>query len=184
MIARLRRWRDLARDTRGVALIEFAMVLPILLILYLGSVQLQDGIACKRKVTIATRATADLIAQNASGSTTKSDVDNSLAAATQVMAPYRSDRAVIRLTHITIDNMMRVRIDWSRARNGLPETPGTLSNIPLAMRVPGVSFIVAHVTYNYRPPANFGFVKPIALDDFLVMLPRNSQTITCSDCNT
>lgn len=184
MTARLRRWRDAARDTRGLALIEFAMVLPILLILYLGSVQLQDGIACNRKVTIATRATADLIAQNASGTTTKADIDNSLAAATQVMAPYRADRAVITLTHVTIDPLLRIKIDWSRGRNGPAETQATVTNIPLGMRVPGVSFIVSHVTYNYRPPANFGFIKPIALNDFLVMLPRNSQTITCSDCNS
>lgn len=185
---RLRFWRDLARDTHGVALIEFAMVMPILLILYLGSVQLQDGIACNRKVTIATRAAADLIAQNASGSTTKADIDNSLAAAAQVMAPYRSDRAVISLTQVTVDPTLQLRIVWSRARNGPAHQPGTVislppgMNLPLIMRVPGLSVIVAHVTYNYRPLANFGYVKPIAFQDYIVMLPRNTLTILCTDC--
>ena len=182
MIARLRRLRAIGADTRGLALIEFAMVLPFLLILYLGSVQLQDGIACNRKVTIATRATADLIAQNATGKTTAKEIDNSLAAATQVMAPYRADRAVIRLTQVTVDNMLQLHIDWSRGLNGPPETAATLYNVPMSMRVPGVSILVARVTYNYRPPANFGFIKPIALQDALVMLPRNSQSISCTDC--
>lgn len=182
MIARRRRLRRIGRDTRGLALIEFAMVLPVLLILYLGSVQLQDGIACNRKVTIATRATADLIAQNATGITTARDIDNSLAAATQVMAPYRSDRAIIRLTQVTVDDHFQVRIDWSRALNGLPDTPGTVLTLPPAMRFPGVTVLVAHVTYNYKPPSNFGFIKAIPLDDYLIMLPRNSQSITCTDC--
>lgn len=184
MIAALQRWRAAVQDARGVALIEFALVLPILLVLYLGSVQLQDGIACNRKVTIATRAAADLIAQNASGTTTSKQIDDSLAAAAQVLAPYRSDRAVIRLTQITVDHEFRFHIDWSRARNGAPDTVAALSDLPNEMRIPGLTVLFARVTYDYRPPSNFGFIKPILLRDHLVMLPRNSTSITCSDCHT
>ena len=43
---------------------------------------------------------------------------------------------------------------------------------------------MAHVTYNYKPPSNFGFIKPISFNDYLVMLPRNTPTITCTDCQT
>lgn len=186
MTGRRMRWpcplRALRRDRRGLALIEFAMILPILLILYLGSVQLQDGISCNRKVTIATRGVADLIAQNATGSTTQREIDNSLAAATQVMAPYPAARAMIRLTHVTIDNNYQARVDWSRALNGIPDVKGTVATIPTQMRVRGVSFLIARVTYAYQPPTNFGFIGPIKLGDSLIMLPRNSSAVTCVDC--
>lgn len=182
MIGIARRWRTLSRDTRGLALIEFALVLPILLILYLGSVQLQDGIACNRKVTIATRATADLIAQNATGTTSAREVDNSLAAATQVMAPYPGSRAVIRLTQVTVNSRSQALVDWSRARGGQADPKGTAIAIPAQMRVPGISFLFARVNYGYRPPTNFGFIGPINLGDTLIMLPRNSSTIICADC--
>ncbi|WP_447411811.1 TadE/TadG family type IV pilus assembly protein, partial [Clostridium perfringens] len=58
----------LRRDRRGTVLVEFAVMLPVMLVLWMGSLQIEDGIACNRKVTIATRAVADLVAQNVSGS--------------------------------------------------------------------------------------------------------------------
>lgn len=186
MIARTLAFRHLPRavacDARGLALIEFALILPILLVLYLGSVQLQDGISCNRKVTIATREVADLIAQNAAGTTTQREIDNSLAAATQVMAPYSATRAMIRLTHVTIDNGSQARVDWSRALGGTADVKGSVMTIPSQMRVRGVSFLIARVTYAYQPPTNFGFIGPIKLGDSLIMLPRNSSAISCVDC--
>lgn len=56
MIPSVPRFVAALRDRRGVAMVEFALILPVMLVLYLGGAQLQDGIACNRKVTIATRA--------------------------------------------------------------------------------------------------------------------------------
>nr|WP_277924505.1 TadE/TadG family type IV pilus assembly protein [Sphingomonas sp. CROZ-RG-20F-R02-07] len=174
--------RKLATDTRGLALIEFAIVLPILLTLYLGGFQLGDGIACSRKITIATRAIADLIAQNQSGSTTASEVDSNLSAATQVLAPYAASNAVIRITEVGTDYNLKTTVQWSRAANGAAYKPGAVATIPLAMRIPGTYFLFAETSYAYTPSVNFGFVNAMNLSDSLYMLPRNSNSITCTDC--
>ena len=50
----------LRRDTRAVALIEFAVVAPTLILLYLGSFVITDMISCNRKVTIAARELTDM----------------------------------------------------------------------------------------------------------------------------
>lgn len=47
-----------------------------MLILYLGGVQLQDAMACKRKVTITARAAVDLISQNTTGQMTGAEVQS------------------------------------------------------------------------------------------------------------
>lgn len=174
--------RTLAGETRAVALVEFALVLPVAVTLYLGATQLQDGIACNRKVTIATRTIADLIAQNQTGSVTASEVDSDLAATTQVLAPYASSAAEIRISEVYTDWNRRTTVQWSRSLNGDPYQEGSVASIPTAMRIPGTYFLIADLQYDYTPPTNFGLIGPITLTDSLIMLPRNSSKIDCADC--
>ena len=73
---------------------------------------------------------------------------------------------------------------WSAAAAGVSpwDVKGTVATIPTQMRVRGVSFLIARVTYAYQPPPNFGFIGTIKLGDSLIMLPRNSSAVTCVDC--
>ncbi|NDU79348.1 pilus assembly protein, partial [Actinomadura sp. DSM 109109] len=66
--------RRLFRDERGIALVEFALSVPLLLLMFIGSYQLTDAISAYRKVTTATRAIADLSSQYTTVS--NSDLDN------------------------------------------------------------------------------------------------------------
>ena len=45
----------LARDRRGVSAVEFALVAPLMIGLYLGCVEISDGVAADRKVTLTAR---------------------------------------------------------------------------------------------------------------------------------
>src|SRR3546814_4120511 len=50
----------LARETRALGAVEFAMTAPFLILLYVGGFQLMDAISAYRKVTVTTRSLADL----------------------------------------------------------------------------------------------------------------------------
>ena len=50
-------------DERGVSAVEFAMLLPLMLTLYLGAVEISQGIGADRKVTLTARTVADLVSQ-------------------------------------------------------------------------------------------------------------------------
>ena len=52
-----------AQDRRGVSAVEFAMLLPLMLTLYLGTVEISQGVGIDRKVTLTTRTVADLASQ-------------------------------------------------------------------------------------------------------------------------
>ena len=172
----------LTADQRGMALVEFAVTLPILLTLYLGGYQVGDGIACSRKVTITTRAIADLVAQNQSGTTTASEIDSNIAAATQILAPYAASNATIRLTEVYTDVNAKTTVQWSRANNSGAYKSGAAVTIPVNLQIPGLYLLYAEVQYAYTPSTNFGFINAMPLNDTLFMIPRNTTRIDCSDC--
>jgi Flp pilus assembly protein TadG len=169
-------------DARGVALVEFALILPVMLILYLGGVQLQDAMACKRKVTITARAAADLISQNTTGKMTGAEVQSNLVAATQVMQPYSAGDAQVRVSEVSTDAKGNTSVVWSRGLGIPPYSKGQAVDIPSAMKTPNATFLLAQVNYAYRPPTSFGQFGPMTLSDSLWMVPRNTDQIACPDC--
>ena len=88
--ASIRAARDLAgrfwRAENGVALIEFAFTLPVMVILYLGSIVVTQGMMTDRKVTLLTRALGDIVAQDTT--VTATERDEIFNAARVVMTPY------------------------------------------------------------------------------------------------
>ena len=75
-----------ATDRRGVSAVEFAMLLPLMVTLYLGSVEISQGVGIDRKVTLVSRTVADLASQVSTIAGT--DMTNILNAATTVVQPY------------------------------------------------------------------------------------------------
>lgn len=173
MIARLTgRLRD---DRRGMALIEFAFVAPVLLLLFVGGFQLLDAISAYRKVTTTVRSLADLTTQ----STKMSDVDAStiLAAATQVMAPYSPAPARLRITEVKMDGTGVATVAWSRSRNTGAYNQGDPVNVPANIRVANTCLILAEIQYNYAPRFASGILGPYTFADKVFMSPRNSSEI-------
>ena len=77
-----------ARDQRGVSAVEFAMLLPLMLTLYLGAVEVSQGIGIDRKVTLTARTVADLASQVSS--INNADMTNMLNASAAVIAPFHA----------------------------------------------------------------------------------------------
>ena len=74
------------KDERGVSAVEFAMLLPLMITLYLGTVEISQGVGIDRKVTLTTRTVADLASQVSSINNT--DMTNLLNASASVISPY------------------------------------------------------------------------------------------------
>jgi Flp pilus assembly protein TadG len=173
------RWRRalvaLRRNTKGVALVEFAISLPFLLLLYVGGYQLSDAIACNRKVTTTARALADLTSQYAVLST--ADADMILNAAVQVMMPYRSANATFRITQLYTDANGVTTVQWSRAKNGTAMTVGARVALPATIAVNDNYLIYSETSYTYSPAARIGLTTPLTLADTTYMSPRVSTSV-------
>src|SRR5690242_13619601 len=82
-----RRVGDLAHDCRGVAAIEFAMIVPIMLLLFFGTVEVSSAVAVKRKLVLVARAASDLTSQSPD-SVKAADMQNAFAASGAIILPY------------------------------------------------------------------------------------------------
>jgi Flp pilus assembly protein TadG len=170
-----RRLARLAGDERGVSAVEFALLLPLMLTLYLGAVEVSQGIGADRKVTLTTRTVADLVSQ-VSG-LTASDMTNSLNAASAVMAPYSSSNLKVTVTSVKIDANSNATVDWSATMNGTARSKGSTVTLPTALLIANTSLIWSEVQYTYTPTIGYVISGSLTLKDQIYMRPRMSDSI-------
>ncbi|WP_137679296.1 TadE/TadG family type IV pilus assembly protein [Aurantiacibacter suaedae] len=113
--------RRLLSCTRGVALVEFAYALPLMLLLYFGAMTVSELIAVNRKVTVATRSLADLVSRTISPAIIYNDpnavgANNLLSASAVAMAPYKLDAATQQISLLRVCDATRAYVVWTRAR--------------------------------------------------------------------
>lgn len=165
----------LGADRRGVSAVEFAFVLPMLLLIYVAGYQFSDAISAYRKVTIATRAIADLTSQYVT--VTDSELDEILAATQQIMTPYSPDNATSIVSEITVDNDGNATVTWSRPRNGAGLAVGQPYALPDDIKQPNTTLIVATMAYNYVPKIASGLIGTLTMHERIIMSPRRSSSI-------
>lgn len=141
--------RRLRRDTRGVAAVEFAMILPAMLAIYFGIVETGQGVMIDRKVTQLTRSLADLTAQASTISNT--EMGNIFDAAQTVMMPYTAVAPKMSIHHIVIDSAGVAKVCWSEERNSTKFARGTTVTIPADLRLPNTSIVMAQASYAFTP---------------------------------
>jgi Flp pilus assembly protein TadG len=174
----LRAIRRFAREHRGVSAVEFALLLPVMLTIYLGGSEVTQGITIKRKTTIATRTIGDLVAQDVS--VTNAEIAAIFAATAAVLAPYPAANLKIVVSSVAIDNNNVARITWSDATGGATaRVPNTTVALPTGLnQFPNTSLIWAEAEYTYTPPIGYMITGPMKLNDELFLRPRLVTTIT------
>nr|WP_295668524.1 TadE/TadG family type IV pilus assembly protein [Sphingomonas sp.] len=167
--------RRFAQDQRGIALVEFAFVLPFLVLLFIGGFQLMDAISAYRKVGNTVRTLADLTTQNTT--ITASQADEILAASQQVMAPYSPASAILRITQVQFDAAGTATVSWSRALNGTPYVTGSAFIAPPQIVQAGRYVVYSEIYYTYTPRIASTLIGTIPLSQTIYMSPRNSAFI-------
>lgn len=175
--ARARRQiRRLLRDKRGVSAVEFAMLLPLMVTLYLGGVEVSQAVAIDRKVTLLARSLADLVAQATNIS--NSDSTNILAATASIVAPYSDSKLKITVSSVKIDNNGVAKVCWSDTKGGTARAIGSTVTLPAALNTANTSLIWAESEYAYTPAIGYVITGTMNLKDQIYMRPRLSETVT------
>ena len=145
----MRRMR-LMRDRRGVSAVEFALIAPVMIGLYLGIAETGNAITVYRRMSAVASTAADLAAQTKS--VTTADLDDIVEAASAIMTPYDSDKPLkIVLSSVVADQSNKGKVAWSYAKNGSPRAVDFGYAVPDGLTEPASSVIVAEITYAFTP---------------------------------
>jgi Flp pilus assembly protein TadG len=170
-----RRLRRFTADERGVSAVEFAMLLPLMLTLYLGTVEVSQGIGADRKVTLTARTVGDLVSQTTS--INNAEMSNSLNAAAAVMAPFPSSNLAVTVSSVSIDANGNATVDWSDTLNGTAHAKGSTVTLPAALNIPSTSLIWSEVHYAYTPVIGYVISGTLNLKDEVYLRPRLSAKV-------
>ena len=181
LLARMRRpLRRFLRDKRGVSAVEFATLLPLMITLYLGGVEVSSAIAVDRKVTQVARTLGDLVAQSTSINAT--DMTNILNAASSVVQPYSPSLIKVTVSRVDIDANAVAKVVWSKTLNGSARAAGSTVTLPAALNTANTSLIWAESQYGYTPTIGYVITGTMTLKDQIYMRPRLSDTVACNAC--
>ena len=166
----LGRIKRIARDQRGVSAVEFALLAPVMVGLYLGCVEISEGVGADRKVSLTAAALANLTAQ--AQNLTATDMTNILDASGAIIVPFSASLLKMTVTCLKIDANKNVTVKWSVTRNGTADS-GSMT-IPSALAVANSFLILAKTSYAYTPVVGYTITGTITLSDQMYMSPRIS----------
>jgi Flp pilus assembly protein TadG len=183
----------LLADCSGIAATEFALIVPIMLVMFFGTVEISSGVAVDRKITLAARALADLTSQtqaptpqSAWAQVDDNYVQNVFTASIAILAPYSPTPTKATLSEVYVDSSKIAKIQWSKAATiASGATQATLAAssrnagdvvtnvVPSTLLVPQTYLIFSEVSYLYTPAVGYVMGQAgVTLSDVAYTRPR------------
>jgi Flp pilus assembly protein TadG len=167
--------RLLASQSGGLAAIEFAIILPLMLLLYLGSFEIAQAVSLKRQVALTASTVANIVTQYATISKT-GEMPDILDASSVVLTPYPVSNAIVVVSCITVDGNGKATVTWSQALpSGDARSTGQPVTLPPGLDVPNTSVVLGETTYAYSPLMDFMHIGTLNLYSSVYMSPRSSS---------
>jgi Flp pilus assembly protein TadG len=169
---------ELLQDRRGIAATEFAVIVPIMLVMFFGTVEFSSGVAVDRKVTLMARTLSDLTSQSLS--VDDPTMTGFFAASGAIMTPYSSAPTLSTVSELYVDPAtLTAKVQWSKgsAARALNSTV----TIPTALQVADTYLIFSEVSYRYVPTIGYVMAKAgVNLSDVAYTRPRQSRCVLYS----
>ena len=192
----VRRYAD-SRD--GVAAVEFAMIVPILAIMFIGAVELSQAITVDRRVTQVASSTADLVAR-AEKQISQNEITDIMKVGGYILKPYAEPPVQIVIRNVTSSptNATAAKQSWSCTYQGAGQTQAcacssTSYTLPANLVSTNDSVVISEVTYSYKPLIFDYFMKKGAtagssgtytLAETIYLKPRGQAAMLLQSNNT
>ncbi|HPE47666.1 MAG TPA: pilus assembly protein [Hyphomonas sp.] len=167
--------RGIRYNQDGVSALEFALIAPVLILIYLGAVELSLLMRIDRRVTSTSASLGDLTARLAT--VTDDDMSEMFQAAEVMMQPYDAADARMRITSIVDSGDGNPKVAWSDAYNMAAYAPGDTVTVPTGIIPSPGSVIMSEVQYDYT--SDFGYVISTSktISDKFYLRPRRVSEI-------
>jgi len=194
----LRLWRD----RRAVSATEFALILPFMLIILIGMVEVSGALDADRKVSRIANSITDLVAQ--AQTVTSSELKNIADLGGKILAPYPDTDLEVIIASVSFNEDGDASVDWSY--DGKVDEDGNLASpwakgsvppitLPDTVAMPDTSLVISQTNLAYTPPfsgllngvfyGGVNFADRLAifnLSDTFYLRPRLTDTVRCDDC--
>jgi Flp pilus assembly protein TadG len=165
--------RRFLADRRGLAAVEFAFIVPLVLVLFFGTIELSQGIAVDRKVSL-TASTLSTVTSQTPVTTANvptiadADLQGIFTASISIMAPYSPTPTKAQISEVYIDSSYKATVQWSKAATiGAGATQATLATsthnagddvtpiIPSQLLIKQTYLLISEVSYKYVPTIGY-----------------------------
>lgn len=184
----IRRFR---RSERAVAAVEFALILPFLLLLYMGSIEASSLFTVDRRIEVIAATMADLVARwnPNEGAIGRETVRDYFRASEGIITPYSTVglRQVVSVIDVAANGTSKVM--WSCGYNGGTKLPkdqayplkDEMVKLVTAGKTKRGYLVASTTTYSYRPLLGMVFPNAITMESEALFLPRFQQTVAPPD---
>jgi hypothetical protein len=170
--------RRLRQQQDGLAYLEFALVLPLLMALFLGGVELTRYIQVAQKTDKITHTIVDLVAQAPTISIP--ELDQIMLAVEHIMRPHSFvETGVIIVSCVGYDDMGNLIVKWQHKGGGVLDRDSAIGAVGAQPSLPDDfaveerdNVIIAETYYAFEPIINARFVDPIEFYRTAFYLPR------------
>jgi Flp pilus assembly protein TadG len=195
ILRKFRIFRRFRRTEKGLAAVEFGLILPVLITMLFGMGELSLAVFCRTDVSQVASTVSDLVAQESTVGS--SDLSNVYNAANTILYPYypklSSGKPTIRITSVIYDtttNSTTVgKVAWTCSQSGnaalSPASRAFNSNVTFSQPLlsSGGSVVMVEVAYNYASPTTQVVAGSYTMKDQFYTKPRRvgqiPQPVSC-----
>jgi len=170
---------QLRNEERGVAAVEFALILPVMLFAYLGISEVSRLIIMDRRLAVVAGSVGDLVAR-ADGTILDTTLEDYFEAAEFTMAPYPAATLRQVVSSVYVDDNGIAEVQWSEGHNGgITHADGAIIPLPTQMANQSKEkyLIVGEATTVWTPIIDFVFQSGFTLEKTYYYRPRFDSQI-------
>lgn len=176
----MRRLRAFKANKDGLAAVEFALVSPMLVAMFLGFSALAQGQQISGRIAQISTTVGDIIAQ--SPVIQAAQIDGAMMAG-QVLLGRNDNSLKIEVLGIEVMNNGRAYVRWARGLNtaSLPSR-NSQYNLPEDLTHQAGYFVMSRASLAHSPSVGGSIISPYTIVYTNYFSPRSSFDTQCSDC--
>lgn len=163
------------RAEDGVSAIEFALIIPIMLITFFGIAEIANYILAARKVSNVASAAADLVTQDTI--IDDGEMADIMGALRVILFPFDPNEAAVRITSVVADVDGNTTVGWSDALNTSPYVEGAPISVPNDIVPDGQGIIMTEVSFTYTTLFGMYLNDGMTVSDTFYLKPRRSTMV-------
>ena len=183
-----------AKANKGSVSVEFAFIMPLLITLYLGTMEVSEGIEVNKKVGRSASTIGDLLTQEIA--LTPESIKAILNVGNSQLLPYMRSVPTFKIVGVNIDGSGSATVAWSMQKVGnnftTPLDKDAAYTLPAKLVVDDTFVVEVSTSLEYLPLTSWSIQKnkgtgdaayaAVDMKETYYFRPRQEQKLECSTC--